>query len=172
MGTNTDYYGFIEPIVADIDAKRIQSALVIGAGGAARSVVWALRNHGCRVTILNRNIERARQLADETMASFDSLEHAAHHAQVDLIVQTTSVGMIPDADGDPIPDFPFAERHVVYELVYRPRYTAMLKRARQAGSKLMFGIDMLVRQGKLQFESFTGYHYPKRLEQNLGLEED
>jgi 3-dehydroquinate dehydratase/shikimate dehydrogenase len=172
MGTNTDYYGFIEPLLHDIDSKRIQSALVVGAGGAARSVVWALRNHGCKVTVVNRNEERARQLALETMASYDALERASSYAQVDLIVQTTSVGMVPDEDGDPIPDFPFRKEQVVYELVYRPKYTNMLQRARKAGCTLLFGIDMLVRQGKLQFESFTGYHYPKRLERQLHLEED
>lgn len=172
MGTNTDYYGFVEPLVHDIDSKRIQSALVVGAGGAARSVVWALRNHGCKVIVVNRNIERAKQLAQETMASFDSLERAGAYSQVDLIVQTTSVGMVPDDEGDPIPDFPFRKEQVVYELVYRPKYTKMLQRARKAGCKLLFGIDMLVRQGKLQFESFTGYHYPKRLERQLHLEED
>lgn len=171
MGTNTDYYGFVEPLIAPIDGKRIQSALVVGAGGAARSVVWALRNHGCKVIIVNRNLDRAKQLAEETMTSYDSLEQASEYAFVDLIVQTTSVGMVPDVEGDPIPGFPFNNNQTVYELVYRPQYTTMLKRAKEAGCSLLFGVDMLVRQGKLQFESFTGYHYPKRLERDLRLEE-
>ncbi len=172
MGTNTDYYGFVDPLLVDIDNKVIQSALVVGAGGAARSVVWALRNHGCKVIIVNRNVDRARNLALETMAAFDSLDNAKNYGYVDLIVQTTSVGMIPDSDSDPIPDFNFNGKQTVYELVYRPKYTKMLDRARKSGCKLLFGIDMLIRQGKLQFESFTGYHYPKRLEQTLHLEED
>ena len=172
MGINTDYYGFIEPLVTEIDNKKIQSALVIGAGGAARSVVWALRNHGCKVTIINRTIEKAQQLAEETMSSYDSLEHASSYSSVDLIIQTTSVGMIPDRDADPIPDFTFNRNQIVYEMVYRPKYTKMLQRALEAGCRLLFGIDMLVRQGKHQFEAFTGYHYPKRLEHSLQLEED
>lgn len=172
MGTNTDYYGFVDPLLVEIDNKNIQNALVIGAGGAARSVVWALRNHGCKVTIINRNLDRARSLALETMAAFDSLDNATKYEHVDLIVQTTSVGMVPDSDNDPIPDFKFNKQQTVYELVYRPKYTKMLARARESGCKLLFGIDMLIRQGKLQFESFTGYHYPKRLEQTLHLEED
>ena len=57
-------------------------------------------------------------------------------------------------------------------MVYRPKYTKMLQRALETGCKLLFGIDMLLRQGKLQFEAFTGYHYPKRLEHSLALEED
>lgn len=172
MGINTDYYGFIEPLVVDIDSKRIQTALVVGAGGAARSVVWALRNHGCKVTVVNRDVMRAEHLARETMSACDSLEHAGLYEGVDLVVQTTSVGMVPGVDGDPIPGFTFNPRQTVYELVYRPPYTTMLRRARDAGCRLLFGIDMLVRQGKLQFETFTGYHYPKRLEPELSLEED
>jgi len=172
VGMNTDYYGFVEPLVTEIDAKKIQSALVIGAGGAARAVVWALRNHGCKVTIVNRNVDRAKHLAMETMASYDSLDNANEYYKVDLVVQTTSVGMVPDVDGDPIPEYPFNRNQVVYELVYRPKYTRMMQRALEAGCRLHFGIDMLVRQGKHQFEAFTGYHYPKRLEHNLELEED
>ncbi|MCK9286257.1 MAG: shikimate dehydrogenase [Sphaerochaetaceae bacterium] len=163
-GTNTDYYGFIEPLLPEIDAKNIQTALVIGAGGAARSVVWALRNHGCKVTIINRNVERARKLALETMSAYDSLENARLFEGVDLIVQTTTVGMVPDSDGDPIPDFHFTGKEIAYELVYKPPYTRFLTRASAAGCRLQLGMDMLIRQGKLQFEAFTGYHYPKRVE--------
>ena len=172
MGMNTDYYGFIEPLLVDIDAKRVQHALVVGAGGAARAVVWALRNHGCKVTIINRNVDRAKQLALETMASYDSLENAREYESVDLVVQTTSVGMVPHVDENPIADYQFNKNQIVYELVYRPKYTEMMKNALEAGSRLLFGIDMLVRQGKHQFEAFTGYHYPKRLEYTLHLEED
>ena len=172
IGMNTDYYGFIEPLIADIDSGSIQSALVIGAGGAARSAVWALRNHGCKVTIINRSIERAKSLAQETMASWDSLERASEYEHVDLVVQTTSVGMVPNIEEDPVPHYQFSSRQVVYDMVYRPTYTRLLQRALESGCRLLFGTDMLVRQGKHQFEAFTGYHYPKRLEQTLHLEED
>jgi shikimate 5-dehydrogenase len=106
------------------------------------------------------------------MASWDSLEQASSYEQVDLVVQTTSVGMVPHTHEDPIPDYRFHADQVVYDMVYRPTYTRMLQRALEAGCRLLFGIDMLVRQGKHQFEAFTGYHYPRRLEQTLHLEED
>ncbi|NLA92530.1 MAG: 3-dehydroquinate dehydratase, partial [Spirochaetales bacterium] len=73
---------------------------------------------------------------------------------------------------DPIPNYKLQKGQTVYELIYRPRYTPLLKRAQESGCRLLFGIDMLLRQGKLQFESFSGYHYPKRLEPALTLEED
>ena len=164
MGTNTDYYGFIEPLISEIDSGALQTALVVGAGGAARSVVWALRNHGVKVTIVNRDIERARKLADETMSAWDSLEHASRYEDLDLVVQTTSVGMVPDIEGDPIPEYRFSSKQIAYDLVYKPHLTRFLARAQMSGCRLQFGIDMLVRQGKMQFESFTGYHYPKRVD--------
>ncbi|NCB01073.1 MAG: shikimate dehydrogenase [Spirochaetia bacterium] len=172
MGTNTDYYGFISPLISLIQEGKIQSALVIGAGGAARSVVWALRNHGCKVTIINRDIEKAKSLANLTMSSYDSLNNASHYEHLNLIVQTTSVGMEGDNEGDPIPNFTFKKEHHVYELIYTPQYTPMLQRASLSNATLYYGIDMLYRQGKLQFENFTGYHYPKRLEINLELEKN
>lgn len=163
-GTNTDYYGFIEPLLPEIESARVQTALVIGSGGAARSVVWALRNHGCKVTIVNRDIEKARKLAEETMSAFDALEHASRYEGVDLVVQTTPVGMSPDDDGDPVPEFTFSGKEIAYELIYKPPYTRFVTRAGAAGCRLLLGMDMLLRQGYLQFEAFTGYHYPKRVE--------
>ncbi|MDY4611368.1 MAG: shikimate dehydrogenase [Sphaerochaetaceae bacterium] len=161
-GINTDYYGFLTPIQNDIEQGRIHSALVIGAGGASRAVVWALHNHNIKVTIVNRNVEKARALADETMGSYDSLDNvAAYRGQVDLVVQTTSVGMAPDVDGDPAPDFLFSGDEIVYDLVYKPHETKFLSRAKAAGCRVQYGMDMLVQQGKLQFEAFTGYHYPQ-----------
>ncbi len=171
-GTNTDYYGFIEPLLPLLQDGRIQHALVIGAGGAARAVVWALRNYGCKVTILNRDVKKAKSLAEVTMSNYDVLGNASLYESSHLIVQTTSLGMSGERDGDPIPDFTFTATHHVYELIYEPTYTKMLQRAHDKKATLYFGIDMLYRQGTLQFENFTGYHYPKRLEIDLHLKKD
>lgn len=161
-GINTDYYGFLAPIQHDMEQGKIHTALVIGAGGASRAVVWALHNHNVKVVIVNRNIEKAKALADETMGSYDFLSNvSAYQGLVDLVVQTTSVGMEPDVDGDPAPDFRFTGKEIVYDLVYKPHETKFLARAKAAGCNVQYGMDMLVQQGKLQFEAFTGYHYPQ-----------
>ncbi|MDY0289912.1 MAG: shikimate dehydrogenase [Sphaerochaeta sp.] len=160
-GTNTDYYGFLAPIADDIAQEKIRTALVIGAGGASRAVVWALHNHGIKVTILNRGVEKARQLAGETMSSYDSLEKAGLYSRLfDLVVQTTSVGMEPHLHEDPVPSFIFRGDEIVYELVYQPRETPFFRRATLAGCRVVGGAQMLLEQGKLQFEAFSGYHYP------------
>lgn len=160
-GTNTDYYGFLSPIENEIAGDQIKSALVIGAGGAARAVVWALRNHHVKVTIVNRTLEKAKHLASETMSSYDKLENIKNYSgKVDLVVQTTVVGMAPKENEDPAPELDFLGNEFVYDLIYKPDYTFFLKRAQKAGCKVFNGKRMLLDQGKLQFESFTGYHYP------------
>jgi len=159
-GINTDYYGFLQPIYSRLEQGAIRNAVVIGAGGAARSVVWALRNHQCSVTILNRTPEKAERLAAAAGARWRSLDTASSLTSVDLIVQTTSVGMTPHEGEDPIPEYQFTGREIVYDLVYKPQMTAFLERAQKAGAELIFGREMLIAQGKFQFEVFTGSEYP------------
>ncbi len=158
-GINTDYYGFLAPIADRISDGTIKGALIVGAGGAARAVAWALHNHGVKITIVNRSIDAARVLAEQTMSSYDTLENAPlYSGTVDLVVQTTTVGM--DSDKDPIPSFVFTGSEIAYELIYEPRETTFLRRAKEAGCATVDGSHMLMEQGKLQFEAFSGYHYP------------
>ncbi len=163
-GTNTDYYGFLSPIEDDIASGRIRNALVIGAGGAADAIVWALTNRGVKVVIVNRTLENAKRLAAKNNASADTLENASRYSGwADLVVQSTKVGLSQPKD-NPVPDFVFTGREVAYDIVYEPRMTAFLKNAEKAGCTLHYGLEMLLSQGKLQFESFTGYHYPKNVD--------
>lgn len=165
-GINTDYYGFLAPILKYIESGRIKSALVIGAGGASNAIVWALRNRGVRVTILNRTLERAQRIAAVNICQFDRLENAkAYEGQVDLIVQTTTVGM--DGWENPVEGFEFTGHEICYDIVYRPRMTKFLSDAAAKGCQLHFGDEMLIAQGMLQFEAFTGYHYPRSVKVDL-----
>ena len=161
-GFNTDYYGFLSPILRDIESGRIKTALVIGAGGASKAIVWALRNRGVKVTILNRTLSRAADIAALNLCEFDTLENARkYEGTVDLVVQTTSVGLYPDFDLNPIEGFRFTGREIVYDIIYKPKMTKLLSEAAAAGCTLHYGEEMLLEQGKLQFEMFTGYHYPR-----------
>lgn len=168
-GTNTDYYAFLSLVRSDIESGRIKSALVIGAGGAARAVVFALRNNLIPVTIVNRTAEHAQYLARETLSSWDTLENTPKYAgKVDLVVNTTSVGMVPDEDGDASMGFPFTGKEVAFDFVYKPRETVFLKKAEAAGCRCIHGADQLLEQGKLQFEEFSGYHYPPQIHPEIG----
>jgi len=160
-GINTDYYGFLAPIETEIAEEKIKTALVIGAGGASRAVVWALKNHHVKVTVVNRTKEKAIHLAEETMSSWDTLENVKkYEGKVDLVVQTTVIGMGETMGQSPVPDFEFTGKEFVYDLIYKPDYTEFLKKASAAGCSTYNGKRMLLEQGKLQFEAFTGYHYP------------
>lgn len=164
-GTNTDYYGFIHPIEKEIDDDRIKSALVIGAGGAAKAIVWALKMRNVKVMIVNRTKSKADELARLYGVGSDSLDNISRYeGKVDLVVQATNMGLHPYEDVNPAENFHFSGKEIAYDIVYKPKYTKFLIAAEKAGCTLKFGWDMLMEQGKLQFESFTGYHYPKDIE--------
>ena len=163
-GTNTDYYGFIHPIEKEIDDGKIKSALVIGAGGAAKAIVWALKMRNVRVMIVNRTKSKADELARLYGVGSDSLDNISRYeGKVDLVVQATNMGLHPYEDVNPASSFHFSGKEIAYDIVYKPKYTKFLLAAEKAGCALKFGWDMLMEQGKLQFESFTGYHYPKEI---------
>ena len=98
------------------------------------------------------------------MSGYDSLDHINQYSgKVDLVVQTTSVGMVPNEGEDASHGFKFTGSEIAFDLVYKPRETVFLSRAKQAGCRTVGGAQMLLEQGKLQFESFTGYHYPPKV---------
>jgi 3-dehydroquinate dehydratase/shikimate dehydrogenase len=166
-GTNTDVAGFLAPLESQIPQflSTKTRATVIGAGGGARSVVYALRSRGIRPLILNRTPEKAKALAgifDCEWAGLDSAGIEGMRDNADLIVQATGVGMVPDSDADPLPEYQFGGSEVVYDLVYQPLVTAFLQRARDAGCRIISGLDMLWAQGAFQFEHYTGAEYPRQ----------
>ena len=164
-GANTDIPGFIGPLCAALGGKvpRGLAATVIGAGGAARAVVRALVESGARVLVLNRSPERGSALARAFSIPCAGLDEAGYRLAegfADLVVQTTSAGMTPDAGADPASGLRFTGREIVYELVYSPPETAFLRRAIDAGCRVVRGVQMLNAQAFEQFRLFTGVEYP------------
>lgn len=160
-GENTDVHGFLAPLRRMSFAPR--RAAVVGAGGAARAVAFALRSLGAELLILNRTAERAHALALEhgaTAAGLDAPGLARVPAYDELIVQTTSMGL-PDNPGDPLAAYPFRGHEVVYDLVYGEGLTPILKRAREAGCAIIDGRQMLAEQAYEQFRLFTGRQFPE-----------
>ncbi len=165
FGTNTDVEGFLSPL--ERQAPELLNpairATVIGAGGGARSVLYALRSRGIRPLVVNRTPGRAKSLAELFGCPWTALDRAGM-ARVrdnsDLIVQATCVGMQPETEADPAPGYRFTGREAVYDLVYQPLVTSFLKRARAAGCRTISGLDMLFCQGAAQFKHYTGQDYP------------
>jgi 3-dehydroquinate dehydratase/shikimate dehydrogenase len=139
-----------------------RGATVLGAGGAARAVVYALRRRGLRVLVLNRTPARARALARRFGCEWGGLDPrgmARLSAGLALIVQATTVGL--DGAGDPLPDYVFRGTEVVYDLVYGRWPTPFLRRAQAAGCRTISGEQMLRAQAAAQFRLFTGRELPQ-----------
>jgi shikimate dehydrogenase len=165
VGDSTDGPGFLSALghagLREISGKTV---VVLGAGGSARAVVDALAGAGARVLVANRTREKALPLlelgaADIVDWSEDVIGDAVSRSG--LLVNTTSVGMVPDVEGmPPVPAGCLTAGLVVVDLIYNPPSTRLLNAARDAGCVVQNGVEMLVRQGALSFERWTGVPAP------------
>jgi shikimate dehydrogenase len=153
---NTDAGGLLASLPEPPAGKR---ALVLGAGGAARAVVWALLREGADVDVWNRTVRRSRNLCEELGGR---PAEAPDQAAYEMIVQTTAVGL----DGeDPFVELPlaagrFAPAQVVVDLVYGKEPSRLLGAAAAAGAAVVDGIEVLVQQGALSLQIWTGREAP------------
>lgn len=168
IGDNTDAAGFL------LDLKNFlntagrpadHQALMIGAGGAAHAVAYALLHDGWQVTIAARRLEQARRLAGSFPDYQIQIAESAglQGAEFNLIVNTTPVGMVPDTDQSPWPEnLPFPSGAAVYDLVYNPPETRLVKDACSEGLPATTGLGMLIEQAALAFTLWTGYNPPRQ----------
>ncbi len=158
IGHNTDAIGFMRALEQAGFQPPGKTALVIGAGGAARAVVYALTQAGAVVMIWNRTRERAECLAQEFKAKVvDYLSPPTRCGAIDLIINTTPVGMTPQHEESPLrmQGRGFGARFV-FDLVYHPRETALLREAHAVGAQPINGLEMLIYQGAESFRLWTG----------------
>jgi shikimate dehydrogenase len=160
IGHNTDVSGFHDLLVQDIGFDISgASALVVGAGGAARAVVKALVDGGASVVVAARRPESAEQLRDVGEVEVVALDDVVSAAEkVVLIVNATPVGMA--GEEDPLPTVGFRSDQTVVDLVYRPPLTPLVERARAAGADAWGGLGMLVHQAAASFRIWTGREPP------------
>ena len=175
VGDNTDAPGFLLDLDNLLNGKLETSgnskcALVLGAGGAACAVTYALITEGWKVMVAARRQEQAQKL----IAQFSNHSSNLHsidfrleafkrmYSDLQLIVNTTPVGMSPNVDHSLWPSgAPFPPQAAIYDLVYNPRETKFVKDARKAGLSAVTGIGMLVEQAALSFEIWTGKNIPR-----------
>jgi shikimate dehydrogenase len=176
MGENTDAPGFLTDLKGFLqeDIVRIgktgeacqKSALILGAGGSARAVTYALAEAGWKITVAARRMEQAQGLANPRVrvTHYDSSHIAGLLSSFHLIVNTTPVGMFPKTGVSPwIDGLPFPKGAVVYDLIYNPRETLLVKQAHAAGLRTRTGMGMLVEQAALAFQFWTGNDVPRRV---------
>ncbi len=166
-GTNTDVNGFLDDLKAHGIAVAGERVIVLGAGGAARAAVYGLARAGAQVTIVNRTLSRAQELAANLAVSagllnlaVQTLDEAAEKG-AGLVVNCTSVGMWPHVDDTPwIESVPFPVGAAAYDMVYRPAVTRFMRQAEAQGGQAIGGLGMLVRQGAAAFARWTGQQPP------------
>ncbi len=132
--------------------------MILGAGGSARAVAYALINDGWNVAIAARRIEQAQELASH-YSDVEPIELTSkiQSFEFQLVVNTTPVGMTPNIIQSPWPDdLPFPHQALIYDLVYNPRETKLVKDACAAGLSATTGLGMLIEQAALSFEIWTG----------------
>jgi 3-dehydroquinate dehydratase/shikimate dehydrogenase len=154
-GRNFDADGFLAPLDRAGAAQKGSTAVILGAGGAARGAAWALVQRGVRVSVAARRPEAATEVARDVQAEVTAWPPGG---DVDLLVNATPVGAWPRAGASPL-DIP--RGRLVYDLVYNPVETEFLTRARAAGARTIGGLDMLVEQAARQFEWWTGRDVPR-----------
>ena len=168
-GHNTDAPGFLRGLREDGRFDPVgREAIVVGTGGAGRAVAFALAEVGVSsLTLVNRTVPRAETLAAEVSRAFPGAivsvrGEVAEGSRYDLLVNSTSVGMrhTTTEGASPVPPDRLLPGSLVYDLIYNPEETALLKLARQAGARTLGGLPMLVYQGAEAFELWFGRRAP------------
>ncbi len=185
QGANTDIMGFYHDLTKYVSATPDQSrALILGAGGAARAAAFVLARLGYKLHIASRNPARGLEVIRDVQAGLSIVSAAQStpiestqwrmqmltvpwqrlptiSAQIDLIVNCTPVGMWPNVDESPWPaEALIPKTATVYDLIYRPQQSQLLKQAAAAGAQAVSGLGMLVQQGAESFRLWTGQSAP------------
>ena len=168
-GYNTDAEGFYRALLDRKISPENKKITVLGAGGASRAISYILAKKVARLTILNRkeHVAKAENIAamikkdfrvNVNILALDKLPEGLKNA--DILINTTSAGMAPHLDESIVPGKLLHGVPVVIDIVYNPVETRLLKEAKAAGAQTVNGLDMLVRQGALAFEKWTGQKAP------------
>jgi shikimate dehydrogenase len=178
-GYNTDAGGFLRALIARDVVPEGKKVVILGAGGAARAIAFALAERGASLVIVNKTIDHAQACAAKIREHFGTaaqalalnranLETALRDANI--IVNATSLGMSPNINETPMPGELIHPGMVVFDIVYNPVETRFLSEARRAGATIIDGLDMLVEQGALAFELWTGIKAPTKIMKQALLE--
>ena len=165
-GFNTDTFGFLDSLLHFIGKKSFRGLkiTIVGAGGASRAIAYQIWKHGGKALIVNRSKGKAEELAEKygfiAGGIYESSQRLIEKYS-DILINTTSVGMGPDLNADPIEIYKFQGHEVVMDIIYSPEQTAFLRRAAAAGCATLNGYDMLIRQAKFQYKYFFDTDYPE-----------
>lgn len=159
--TNTDWVGGLKTLekVTSVKGKKVA---VLGTGGAARALIYGLQKEGASVTVYNRTLAHAEKVKNDfNLEGAYSLTDKKHIMNVDIIINTTVLGMEPEHRNEsPIPIDFIDSHHIVFDIVYTPKKTKLLTMAESKGATIVYGDKMVLYGAVLQFELFTGVKAP------------
>jgi len=155
FGYNTDADGFIAPLIDRFKSLREARVAIVGAGGAARAAMYALLKQRARVTLFARDVVKAQPLAEFFDVSCESISGASFDGY-DFLINATPLGSGAHIDESPVTAEQLNGVWCVYDLIYNPRETRLMREAVAVGARTLGGLEMLVAQAKLQFELWTG----------------
>ncbi len=169
-GYNTDGYGAYKSLINEDVIVKESSILVLGNGGSSRAIAFTLLEKGANITICGRNKDKVENLCSDlskynkkvSAIIFSDLSEELLN-NMDIIINTTPIGMGKQKELTPLDTSLLNSSHVVFDIVYSPNETLLLKEASQKGCKVIFGINMLIFQGIQQFEIWTGKKAPYEL---------
>jgi shikimate dehydrogenase len=157
-GLNTDWVGATRALEEKIVLEG-KTVVVLGAGGSARAIGFGLLYLGAHVVLCSRTESRGRALAAELDCPWISLSETEKIAG-DILINATSVGMVPNVEKSPVPQSVLPGFKVVMDIVYAPQKTRLLGEAQESGCEIINGLEMLLYQGVAQFEIWTGKKAP------------
>lgn len=161
-GTNTDYQAALDALEAGLNpgdnliGKRV---LLLGAGGVARAIGLGIMRNGGALTLTNRSSERGKALAEQIGCRYVSWENRGSE-YADILMNCTSLGMYPNVNETPFQSNWLRDDMLVFDTVYNPENTLLLKEARQHNCRVVSGLEMFVRQAAAQFQLFTNRPAP------------
>lgn len=159
IGYNTDGLGIVRALEEVVPVQGLRVAL-LGSGGAARAAACALGDAGAKVTVFCRNLKRGAEIAALCHGSCNALDRSVEIAECTILINATPVGMPPDTEAVVIdPDLLRAD-HIVFDMVYAPHETRLLREAAARGARTVHGLEMLLYQGATQFELYTSLTAP------------
>jgi len=159
IGYNTDCEGALEALEEKMDLRG-KRVVLLGAGGAARAIGFGLKERGVPLIVVNRSKERGWALSKELRCNYLPISSLARmkegELEADILINATSLGMVPRDGETPIPKKFLKKGMVVMDIVYEPLQTRLLREAKEKGCVTVDGLEMLIRQGMAQFEIWTG----------------
>ncbi|MBU0999786.1 shikimate dehydrogenase [Patescibacteria group bacterium] len=158
-GYNTDWLGIINPL-EKITSLKSKTVALIGAGGTARAAAYGVTKKGAKLTIYNRSLKKGEKLAKEFGGEALSLQNLEKIKDADIIFNATPLGMHPNENKTPIPKELIRKNQIVFDAVYTPSETKLLRDAKSAGAQIISGTEMFIEQGATQFKLFTGKVVP------------